>query len=318
MSDNALASIIVPVYKAERYLDECLCSLTNQTYADLEIILVDDGSPDRCPQICDEWAQKDARISVIHKPNGGPSDARNSGIQAATGQWLLFIDADDAIPTHYVETLVQEASCDSVLVASGVERFQSIVPDIHAAGTHIQKCGKQLAAVRGGLYCWGTLYSTEIVRSIHLQFDKSIRNLEDVVWNGIYLRYISEVVYVDVPYYYRVNPTSITSQCGNYQWQIASWIAARRSILNWFEGKELTNAQKKEIAGMYRHCQNNIYAECVAGDVPYETLRELEKEEAKFCESWVKPIERLARRLFPRGYFGIYTWMLRVKRRLSK
>ena len=318
MSDNALVSIIVPVYKAERYLDECLCSLINQTYTDLEIILVDDGSPDRCPQICDEWARKDDRVSVIHKLNAGVSAARNTGIQAATGQWILFVDADDVIPVHYVEELVREADDENKLVVSGVERFQNTVPDIHTSDIHIWGCGKELTHVRGGLYCWGALYRTEIVRSIHLQFDKTLRNLEDVVWNGIYLRYISEVIYVDVPYYYRVNPTSITSQCGNYRWQLASWIAARRSIMNWFDGKDLTTAQKKEVARMYRHCQNNIYAECVAGSIPYAVLLQLEQESAEFCEAQISVGERFVRKHFPCFYYALYTCMLRVKRLLTK
>ena len=318
MSDNALVSIIVPVYKAERYLDECLCSLINQTYTDLEIVLVDDGSPDRCPQICDEWARKDDRVSVIHKLNAGVSVARNTGTQAATGQWILFVDADDVIPVHYVEELVREADDENKLVVSGVERFQNTVPDIHTSDIHIWGCGKELTHVRGGLYCWGALYSTEIVRSIHLQFDKNLRNLEDVVWNGIYLRYVSEVVYVDVPYYYRVNPTSITSQCGNYRWQLASWIAARRSIMNWFDGKDLTTAQKKEVARMYRHCQNNIYAECVAGSIPYAVLLQLEQESAEFCEAQISAGEKFVRKHFPCFYYALYTCMLRAKRLLAK
>ena len=80
---TSLISIIVPVYKVEAYLDECVQSLVDQTYANLEIILVDDGSPDRCPQMCDEWGRRDSRIKVIHKPNGGLSSARNAGLDVA-------------------------------------------------------------------------------------------------------------------------------------------------------------------------------------------------------------------------------------------
>lgn len=88
-------SIIIPVYKVEKYLEQCVNSVLNQTYKNFEIILVDDGSPDKCPQICDEYAKNDSRIKVIHKKNGGSSDARNIGTIHASGEYILFIDGDD-------------------------------------------------------------------------------------------------------------------------------------------------------------------------------------------------------------------------------
>lgn len=90
-------SVIVPVYNVEKYIDRCIQSILGQTYSDFELILVDDGSPDNAPAMCDEWATKDSRIRVIHKENGGLSSARNAGIQAATGEHLIFIDSDDVI-----------------------------------------------------------------------------------------------------------------------------------------------------------------------------------------------------------------------------
>ena len=93
-------SVIVPVYKVEQYLSECVNSLLEQSYKDIEIILVDDGSPDKCPQICDNYAQQNSNILVIHKKNGGLSDARNAGIKAATGDYLYFIDSDDYLDNN--------------------------------------------------------------------------------------------------------------------------------------------------------------------------------------------------------------------------
>lgn len=90
-----MISVIVPVYKVEQYLPKCVDSIINQTYQDIEIILVDDGSPDNCPAICDEYARKDKRVKVIHKTNGGLSDARNAGINIATGDYIVFLDGDD-------------------------------------------------------------------------------------------------------------------------------------------------------------------------------------------------------------------------------
>ena len=103
---NALISIIVPVYNVEKYLDECVCSLVEQTYSNLEIILVDDGSPDKCPAICDDWAEKDKRIRVIHKENGGLSDARNAALGIAKGEYLCFVDSDDFVSEDMCEVML--------------------------------------------------------------------------------------------------------------------------------------------------------------------------------------------------------------------
>ncbi len=100
-----LISVIVPVYKVEPYLRKCVDSILAQTYTHLEIFLVDDGSPDNCGKICDEYAQKDSRIRVIHKKNGGLSDARNVAVDVAGGEWFIFVDSDDCVSPDYVETL---------------------------------------------------------------------------------------------------------------------------------------------------------------------------------------------------------------------
>ena len=101
----SLISVIVPVYKVEPYLNKCIESIVNQTYKNLEIILVDDGSPDNCPAICDSWAEKDSRIKVIHKENGGLSDARNAGMVHATGEYIAFVDSDDYIDPEMYQSL---------------------------------------------------------------------------------------------------------------------------------------------------------------------------------------------------------------------
>lgn len=98
-----LVSIIVPVYNVEKYLDECVCSLINQTYKNLEIILVDDGSPDNCPQMCDAWAGKDERVKVVHKKNGGLSSARNAALDILTGEYCMCVDSDDFIHPNTVK-----------------------------------------------------------------------------------------------------------------------------------------------------------------------------------------------------------------------
>lgn len=101
-----LVSVIIPVYKVEAYLDECVQSIVDQTYDNLEIILVDDGSPDRCPEMCDDWTLKDSRIKVVHKTNGGLGDARNAGLNVATGDYISYIDADDWCEKNMLQSLL--------------------------------------------------------------------------------------------------------------------------------------------------------------------------------------------------------------------
>ena len=107
MINNPLVSVIIPIYKVEPYLRECVESVINQTYKNLEIILVDDGSPDNCPKICEEYALQDSRIKVIHKENGGLSDARNAGMKIATADYWSFVDSDDVCHPQMIEVLME-------------------------------------------------------------------------------------------------------------------------------------------------------------------------------------------------------------------
>lgn len=121
MSNNQTVSVVIPVYNVEKYLDRCIESVINQTYQNLEIILVDDGSPDRCPQMCDMWAEKDSRIKVVHKKNEGLGMARNTGIACATGEYICFLDSDDYIDLQVIEKAIRLAdSTESDIVLFGM------------------------------------------------------------------------------------------------------------------------------------------------------------------------------------------------------
>lgn len=123
--NNPLVSIIVPVYNVEKYLKKCIQSIINQTYKNLEIILVDDGSSDNSGKICDEFAQKDNRIKVIHKTNGGLSDARNAGLDVMSGEWVSFIDSDDFVSPYYIENLYYLAFLNgSDIAINSYKRFK--------------------------------------------------------------------------------------------------------------------------------------------------------------------------------------------------
>ena len=154
MNEEKLLSVIVPVYKVEPYLHRCIDSIRNQTYKNLQIILVDDGSPDNCGKICDEYAELDARIIVVHQKNGGASAARNKGLRYAVGDYVAFVDSDDWIASTMYETLVRM-----------IERNDL---DIARCGI-IETDGKGGERVLNWGACWalsrGNAYSDSISRS---------------------------------------------------------------------------------------------------------------------------------------------------------
>ena len=120
---EGLVTVIVPVYNVEKYLDRCVSSIISQTYTNMEVILVDDGSPDNCPRMCDDWAEKDSRIRVIHKENAGSGMARNTGIDHANGEYIYFLDSDDYIEPDTIEVCMQAARKeDADIVSFGNDR----------------------------------------------------------------------------------------------------------------------------------------------------------------------------------------------------
>lgn len=177
--DNKLISVIIPVYNVEKYLDICVESVVNQTYKNLEIILVDDGSPDNCSMMCDIWAEKDNRINVIHKDNSGLSDARNAGYAVATGEYISFIDSDDYIEQDFYRLLAIELDngadiaecatkwCDEAGNTLAIRGFSEnkILDTVKATQTLLKE---------NGIYqtVWNKLYRKSCIQDIHFPFGK--------------------------------------------------------------------------------------------------------------------------------------------------
>lgn len=212
-----LISIIIPIYKVEDYLDRCVQSILNQTYKKFEVILVDDGSPDRCPELCDEWAKKDKRIKVIHKENGGLSDARNVGMEMASGEFIAFVDSDDWISTFYLECLMnvmKETGCDiiecEILRTSekNVQKDIFRVEEKKAVVFQTKDALKQLIQDECfHQYVWNKLYKRSVIRNI--LFEKGRTN-EDEFWTYQVFGNAVTVGKVDIPlYYYYQRNTSI-------------------------------------------------------------------------------------------------------------
>lgn len=211
-----LISIIVPVYKVEKYIHRCVDSILKQTFTDFELILVDDGSPDNCGAICDEYSRKDSRIHVIHKKNGGLSDARNAGIDCAftnsDSEWITFIDSDDWIHPRYLEALYDalvETGCK--ISICGYKETTGEEPDVNEdnlnaaiADNEDFFCENNVNAV----VAWGKLYKKDLLRDIRYPIGKLH---EDEFTTYKLLFQYSNIAFIKQPlYFYFLNNNSIT------------------------------------------------------------------------------------------------------------
>ena len=209
---QGLVSIIVPVYNVELYLGECIESILNQTYETFELLLVNDGSKDSSGEICDEYAQKDPRIRVIHKENEGPSATRNRGIEEAEGEFIVFVDSDDKIKEEMLEKMVRAMDgYHTDLAICGFERFRDDWKQnsrISPYSLVIFQSQRELASVYNkpatnlfGVSIWAKMYRVEIIQEHNIRFQTDIDYEEDCCFNLEYFRHI-ETVAVLRDYFY--------------------------------------------------------------------------------------------------------------------
>lgn len=209
-------SVIVPVYKVEPYIHKCVDSILAQTFTDYELILVDDGSPDTCGNICDEYAQKDARIHVIHKENGGLSDARNAGMKIACGEYVIFIDSDDYIDADMLSYLYENlkkadadmATCGIYEVYADRIEKQEEEPDFVCSGEEAFRCILRGHTIRGEI--WNKLIKRSCISD--LEFPKG-KLYEDIFYTVDMMQRIKKVAVGTKPkYYYLHRSDSITGK----------------------------------------------------------------------------------------------------------
>jgi len=204
--EKDLISVIVPVYKVEKYLEKCIESIIKQTYTNLQIILVDDGSPDNCGKICDEYAKKDSRIEVIHKINGGLSDARNVGINRANGRYIGFVDSDDYIKEDMYEKLINLIKeydadisiCNLYDVIDGKEYVRNKDNGIHEY-SRIDILKEILLDKNIQSYAWNKLYKKELFDEIKYPIRKKY---EDIGTTFYLFEKCNKIVVTSEPEYY--------------------------------------------------------------------------------------------------------------------
>ena len=256
-------SVIVPVYKAETYLHRCVDSLLAQTFTDFEILLVDDGSPDRSGEICDEYARKDSRVRVFHKENGGVSSARNVGLDNARGEYVCFVDSDDWVEEEMFATLLKsfQSKMEMDILFWGFQYDNSQVQDY--------KKRKALKEKLQYVYCdaaesilesvywlekrdlfgwtWNKLFRREIIQSQKIRFDETISLQEDHLFTLEYVRFVKSLMVLPYyPYHYRVLDGSLMNRRRNY----AEWKKVIELLLQ--ERLSLANMIESSISISYR------------------------------------------------------------------
>lgn len=200
--NTPLVSIIVPVYKAEKFIHQCIDSLLAQTYKNIEVILVDDGSPDNCGKICDEYAAKDKRVKVIHQKNSGVSAARNKAIAHSKGEWITFVDADDKVTDDYIEKLMSK---DGDWIIGGYRdtnnNFCHIIEDSYIGKERLIRFFQEHLQNLYTNNIGGKLYRSSIICDNGMKFNTNVRFSEDFLFNLEFLSHCNSVALSKVANY---------------------------------------------------------------------------------------------------------------------
>ena len=273
-------SVIVPVYNVEKYLPKCLDSIVGQTYENLEIICVDDGSPDNSAEILRNYAEKDNRIKVISKENNGLSSARNAGMEIATGEYIVFVDSDDWIDENTIESAVSVAENEGFdMVMWGYTReykYQSVEKHIFDGDrcfnrdetrffVHRRMAGllkEELSEPENGdsiVTAWGKLYNTKKIKDNNLQFvDTKIIGTEDVLFNIYYFGLVDNCKFINQPFnhYRKDNETSLTR---SYKPQLSEqWATLYEMMFDFIKENPLCCSENFEEALYNRVCLSMI------------------------------------------------------------
>ena len=284
-----LISVIVPVYRVEEYLERCVKSILSQTYKNLEVILVDDGSPDQCPAICDACAEKDARVKVIHQENKGLSGARNAGINAASGEYLAFVDSDDYVSPHFIEELyqlLQDTGCAIGQCRFSYVKGEGLVEEGDSAFCIYrgESLMEQLYGPEEKATCfvvaWNKLYRAELFKETGIRYPEG-RIHEDEATTYRLFHEAKKLAFLDRALYgyYTKNGGSITSVFSAKRLQ---WLTAHEERIAFFK----KNGYEKLLPAAYRKlCDACItfYFRCTE---QVKDAEELKKELRKRLETY--------------------------------
>ncbi len=270
---NKKISVIIPVYKVEQYLNRCVESVVNQTYKNLEIILVDDGSPDNCPKMCDAWAKKDDRIKVIHKINGGLSDARNAGLDIATGDYVTFLDSDDTIMPDFSDACMSIAKTTDILKSDFVGNKTKMIY-LYVANGKRYKINYQISAC-------GKVYRVEFLKNNSIKFKKGLYH-EDVDFSLRVLLAKPNIQESNVNFYYYNTETqgSITREINNEKYK--KRIVDTMQIIHDIDNEFGLNKNQLKYCSIFLYNALKLAINITDENLFYETVAEIEKNKKLF------------------------------------
>lgn len=273
--EEYLVSVILPIYNVEKYLNKCIETVVNQTYKKLDIILVDDEAKDSSPEICEMWKKKDERITVIHKKNGGLGLARNTGLEYAKGEFVVFVDSDDFLENNAIEKLlIQRDNADTVLCGHNVYYGKNNIEKKHIkyAGEKFdgEKVKEILLEMMGSLSeenddivlpvsVWHGIYSMDIIRKNHIKFpSERVFISEDMVFDIDYFSHSKKVKFIDdCLYYYRKNnENSLTSVYNpeRFKKEIDLYLELNRKLSEIYSKEKYILRLQRTFLGRTRSC----------------------------------------------------------------
>lgn len=289
-------SVIIPVYNVEKYFDKCMESVFNQTYTDLEIILVDDGSKDNSGKMCDEFALRDKRVKVIHKENGGVSSARNVALGVMTGEYVTFIDSDDFIERNHIEQLMARSEDDGVdLCITGHSSIyetnnETIVQNVNGKAVKLNRNLTIELMFSAHYFCgflWNKLYSAKIIRENGIRFCDEISIAEDLLFNCQYALNIRDSFYNPSPTYNYIQRTNSATNKQSVSAKKLSAFKAYNLIIDLLK-EQYPNVCDNIKATMYNMSLHYLTGYYNTNDDDKETLKLLKGNVKKYFKYYIK------------------------------
>lgn len=267
-----MITIIIPIYNSEKYLRTCIDSVLVQSHTNFEILLINDGSTDGSGRICDEYAQKDSRIKVFHKENGGVSSARNVGLDYAKGEWICFVDSDDTVKENYLSNLAANIA-DADLIISGLIKRNSkkniytkeAFPEIICSSKDFNIYMQEYPLSNFG-YPFSKLFKREILIDQKIRFNENVHMFEDVIFLFTYIRFCSEIKFIsETDYNYMIaDGGSLSTRVNKFESEYLGFISFYNLVLNEYKisveelcteypelGYRLTRLMNRSISTLY-------------------------------------------------------------------
>ena len=269
-------SVIVPVYNVEKYLDRCINSIISQKYNNFELILVDDGSPDNCPEICDNWAKKDSRIKVIHKENGGLSSARNAALDIAKGDYILFVDSDDYVESNYFDEIEKFAERNSLIVFTAIQKKPNgdkkrEIKNLDNSYSIFEKT-KYLISSRIINTVWSKIFDRGLIEKYNMRFGEKFVPAEDFAFSMQYLLLCENVLVINNSIYVYDERNLNSLSRGRKKNLINIYPLVFDAVYNDIINSKFSKEEKDELLLIWDKLHVDSFGTCVMEEIKYNNL----------------------------------------------